>query len=120
MSLRLELPWPHRDLSPNRARNVHWSRKAGAVKNYRHTAKVLTLSAINGGARPVLRGEVAMTVTFIPPDSRRRDRTNMEASFKAGFDGIADALGVDDNCFAPTYRKGEPQTGGKVIVEIAT
>jgi crossover junction endodeoxyribonuclease RusA len=59
-----------------------------------------------------------MTVTFHPPDNRRRDRTNMEASMKAGFDGMADAMGVDDNRFAPTYRKGEIVKGGKVVVTI--
>jgi crossover junction endodeoxyribonuclease RusA len=64
-------------------------------------------------------GDIPLTVTFFPPDNRKRDRTNMEAAFKAGFDGIADALGVDDNRFVPTYRKGDVVKGGMVIVEIA-
>lgn len=118
--IRVELPWPHRDLAPNRARNVHWARKAEAVRYYRRTCDVLTLAAFAGKGRPALpEGEIAMAVTFHPPDNRRRDRTNMEASLKAAWDGIADALGVDDSRFAPTYRKGDPVKGGLVVVEIA-
>lgn len=120
MTLIIRLPWPPRDLSPNRARNVHWSRKADAVRKYRYAADMLTLSAIPPrlrGAFPA-KAELPMTITFCPPDRRLRDRTNMEASFKAGFDGIADALGVDDRYFVPTYKLGEPVQGGQVVVEI--
>jgi crossover junction endodeoxyribonuclease RusA len=57
-------------------------------------------------------------VTFQPPDKRRRDRDNLQASLKAHFDGIADALGVNDSLFVPTYAIGEPVKGGAVRVEI--
>lgn len=117
--MRIELPFPPRDLSPNRARNVHWSRKAGVVRNYRASACNLTLDAIGRQGRPALEdGEIPISVTFHPPDNRGRDRTNMEASLKAAWDGIADALGMDDNRFAPTYRVGPVVKGGLVIVEI--
>lgn len=37
------------------------------------------------------------TLAFFYPDLRRRDDDNASASCKAFRDGIADALGVDDN-----------------------
>lgn len=116
--ISLTLPWPHPDLSPNRARNVHWSRKAEATRNYRYAAKIITQAALPLSWRYPANADIPMTLTFCPPDKRRRDRTNMEASMKAGFDGIADALNVDDCRFVPTYRKGDPVKGGAVIVEI--
>jgi crossover junction endodeoxyribonuclease RusA len=61
---------------------------------------------------------IRLLVTFCPPDKRHRDRTNCEASMKSAFDGIADALGVNDRRFEPTYRWGEPVAGGAVTVEI--
>jgi hypothetical protein len=32
---RVDLPWPPRDLSPNRSRNVHWSKKSKTVRDYK-------------------------------------------------------------------------------------
>lgn len=60
-----------------------------------------------------------MTITFNPPDRRKRDRDNMIAAFKSGQDGLSDALNVDDSLFVPTYRIGEPVPGGEVIVEFS-
>lgn len=62
-------------------------------------------------------GEVIpVTITFHPPTKRRYDLDNRIASFKAGQDGIAQALAVDDSRFEPTYKRGEPVKGGKVVV----
>lgn len=116
--LRVELPFPPADLSPNK--RLHWRQKADAVALYRATCHLMTfaeLPPIDRGRWPY-DGEIPISVTFFPPDNRRRDRDNMLASFKAGFDGIADALGVDDNRFIPTHRVGEVVKGGKVLVEI--
>lgn len=117
--LRVELPFPPAELSPNK--RLHWAKKAALVKAYRHQASLSTVCAqdiMDRGIRWPYDGEIPISVTFFPPDNRRRDRDNMLASFKAGFDGIADALGVDDNRFIPTHRVGEVVKGGKVLVEI--
>jgi hypothetical protein len=42
----------------------------------------------------------------------------MIGAFKAGRDGVAEALGCDDYKFRPAYQFGEPVKGGKVVVEI--
>ena len=57
-------------------------------------------------------------ITFQPPDRRKRDRDNMIAAFKAGQDGLADALGIDDAILVPTYDTGEPVKGGRVDIEL--
>jgi crossover junction endodeoxyribonuclease RusA len=59
-----------------------------------------------------------MTITFHPPDARRRDRDNMIASCKALMDGLSDALGVDDAYFIPTYAVGNIVTGGAVVIDL--
>ncbi|AZB63881.1 endodeoxyribonuclease RusA [Cereibacter sphaeroides] len=56
--------------------------------------------------------------TFRPPDRKGRDKDNMIASIKAGIDGLADALGVDDRRFEMDFEIGEPVKNGAVIVEV--
>ena len=64
-------------------------------------------------------GWLALTLTFCPPDKRRRDRDNLLASMKSDLDGVAQALGLDDQYFDPiTLQRGEPVKGGCVLVEV--
>jgi crossover junction endodeoxyribonuclease RusA len=108
------LPWPDRRLSPNA--RVHWAEKAKRVRQARQTAWALARSA--GLSVPDTR-PLPVRVTFHPPDRRRRDRDNMVSCAKAICDGIADAIGVDDALWEPTYSVAEPRKGGAVVVEIA-
>lgn len=90
----LTLPWPPRDLSPNERR--HWAQKAKAAKKYRADCYRLTKAS---GIKISWWGEIHLWITFYPPDRRNRDDDNIIASFKAGRDGIAEALGIDDRLF---------------------
>lgn len=63
-------------------------------------------------------GKMVFSIEFCPPDRRRRDDDNMLAAFKAGRDGVADALGVDDNKFATSFEVCDPVSDGAVIVTI--
>lgn len=110
--MKIELPWPPRVLSPNA--RCHWSTKAKAVKKFRAECKVLAGKL----ARVLEDKEVRLTFTFHPPTKRRRDLDNVIASCKGLQDGLADAWGVDDRHFVPTYRMGEVCAGGKVVVEV--
>jgi crossover junction endodeoxyribonuclease RusA len=114
--LRVTLPWPDRKLSPNA--RVHWAQKSKAVKTYRRTARLLTLSALSKTPeRP--QGAVDIDLAFYPPDRRRRDSDNLQASLKAGLDGIADALGIDDHQFRLSAEMmTDTQPGGAVVVTI--
>lgn len=87
------LPWPPRALSPN-ARG-HWSKRSRAAKSYRMQCFILAKKA--GLTAPA--GRILLSLEFLPPNRQRRDDDNLLAAFKAGRDGLADALGIDDSVF---------------------
>jgi crossover junction endodeoxyribonuclease RusA len=106
----IELPWPPKELSPNAKRRKHWSSYRPHTIKYRHDCCWLVKDKR-------VRGTL-LSVTFYPPDRRRRDDDGMIGAFKAGRDGVADALGCDDHAFRPAYKFGEPVKGGQVVIEI--
>lgn len=108
----MRLPWPPAALSPNA--RPHWAAKARAAKTYRATCFWVTKEA--GLLRPA--GGAILLLTFCPPDKRRRDDDNLIAMFKAGRDGIAQALGVDDSVFEVRHQIGPVVRGGAVLVAI--
>lgn len=117
--MKIVLPWPDRRLSPNA--RVNWRAKAGPKKKARADATIATYGALDRGLRDVraaLSGEhpIPLTIRFYPPDARRRDRDNAQASLKHALDGIADALAVDDYRFRPTYEFAAPEAPGRVEV----
>jgi crossover junction endodeoxyribonuclease RusA len=121
MTLRIEIPWPDKRLSPNA--RLHWRPKAAITAKARADAHFLALEAAGyslGTILADLAGEdrIPLTVTFYPPDRRHRDDDGMVSMFKAARDGIADALHVNDRRFAPNYRFETPEKPGKVVVEI--
>lgn len=113
----VSLPWPPLELNPNK--RLHWSRKSRAARLYRNMCYVLARNAISehqhhfAGVR-----KMVLAIEFCPPDKRRRDDDNMLAAFKAGRDGLADALGVDDNKFVTSFEVCAPVEGGAVRVTI--
>ncbi len=113
----IRLPWPPKELSPNYKRSHHWTAYYKIGKSYRVQCWALTIKQC-GDRVMGLPDRIPMTITFHPPDKRHRDRDNMISSFKQGQDGIADALGVDDKRFEPTYEFGEKVKGGCVLVHV--
>ena len=110
--MTVTLPWPPRELFPNS--RVHWGARARAAKAYRHACWALAKEA--GIVAPDSE-RIHLFVDFVPPDRRRRDDDNMVAAFKAGRDGLADALGVDDSRFVihPMLRD---EVGGMVKIRL--
>ena len=96
--MKVELPYPHPDLSPN-----------GRVN---HFALARRKKAYRTGC-----GWLNVTVTFRPPNRHHRDVDNALASIKSGLDALSDALGVDDSQWAIRPVMGEPVKFGRVIVE---
>jgi crossover junction endodeoxyribonuclease RusA len=121
-TLTITLPGlPPKECSPNA--RVHPLAKARVTRRYRDEVRIRAWSALM--AQPhgywLAPDKAQVDVTFVVPDRRRRDKTNLAASFKAGLDGIVDAgILVDDShehCddqYHVKYEKGVSQT----IVEV--
>lgn len=116
----ITLPWPLAALSPN-ARARDWRPHARAKKEYRAACHV---QALREGAQSVAglvaaEGEIEVQLRFVPPDRRRRDHDNLVASMKAGLDGVADALGVNDSRFRLRPPEVADGIGGWVVVQLS-
>lgn len=114
-TVRVALPWPPAALSPNAS--PHWSKRAKARKAYRAVCgweATLALRAAGGASwarQQAATGKLLVSVEFVPPNRQRRDMDNCIASMKAGFDGLADALGVDDSRFVLQTRMADRVAG---------
>jgi crossover junction endodeoxyribonuclease RusA len=110
------LPWPPKPLTPNHRSRSHWPR-TNALKKAREDGYYATKAAKVG----ICAGDVPIILraTFNPPGRYHYDRDGLLSSMKGYFDGIADALGVDDFWFRPEPPiVGEPIKGGRVTVEV--
>lgn len=115
--MEVTLPFPPAKLSPNA--RLHWAVRSSLVKGYRTACWAITNTVQKRAvSTPDWPRPLPVQITFCPPDKRLRDRDNMIAAFKAGADGVADAIGVDDALWLPTYHQGEPVKGGAVIIKI--
>ncbi|HNT40043.1 MAG TPA: hypothetical protein PKO45_13085 [Rubrivivax sp.] len=116
--MTLNLPWPPSGLNPN-VRHAHWSQLAGLKRRFRSACAMV---AREQGARALQGPPAALAVhlLFVPPDRRRRDLDNCIASMKAGLDGLADVLGVDDSRWRLSAQLPlDQEIGGFVRVEVA-
>jgi crossover junction endodeoxyribonuclease RusA len=117
--MTITLPFPDKRLSPNAKRRKHWRTYQPVANAARELGWALTLEAVSPDDRQAIaksEGKIAMTITFVPPDRRRRDDDGMIGSFKHARDGIAKALGVDDSRFRPSYLFADPEAPGKVEI----
>ena len=109
----IRLPWPEPALWQNR--KVHWAKRAKATKSARAEAWALTIEQ----KVPRIPGAI-LEFSFHPPSRAKRDIQNMPATQKAAIDGIADAMGCDDNGFRVRWPEtfGSIVNGGCVVVTI--
>ena len=112
--MMIRLPWPDKALSPN-ARSRTYHKHARVKKAYRTACGWAATAA---GLRKISAERVRVRVTFNPPNANRRDDDNTIASFKAGRDGVADVIGIDDGKWDVEYVFGQPVKGGAVVVEV--
>jgi crossover junction endodeoxyribonuclease RusA len=112
MTQVLDLPFPPASLSGHA--KGHWRSKSSPTATHREWAKLATQAAA-----PCVpsAGDIRIHVRFVPPD-RRGDRTNYPNRMKPYFDGIADALGVNDARFLPSYEFAEPAKPGRVVITL--
>lgn len=104
------LPWPPSILNPNK--RAHFRQVAPIKAAYRKACYVL---AKQSGVVIDWSGDIHAWIDFYPPDKRHRDDDNIIAAFKAGRDGLADALGVNDRRFR-IHPYVKCQVGGMVKV----
>jgi crossover junction endodeoxyribonuclease RusA len=120
VSVRLELPFPPKELSPNA--RVHYMKKAKVVADYREECAWEAMVRQHDHGRPVAP-PVRAAVTFVVPTRHKRDLDNLLASLKPAWDGLVDAgvLAGDD---AERFSVGESkiEVGGAlasyVVVEL--
>lgn len=110
--MRIVLPWPPSELSPNKRQ--HWAVTAKAKKYYRTLCA--TEARFQGLDRMAVNA-VHLKLTFYPPTRHRFDLDNLLARMKSGLDGVADVIGVDDSRWTLEISKSD-QVGGYVQVEI--
>lgn len=106
------LPFPDSALSGHN--KGHW-RTVNPVKNkHKEWARVATQEVL----KPVREeGDIRVHVRFIPPD-RRGDRFNFPNRIKPYIDGVADAMGVNDKRFLPSFEYLSPSKPGCVEIEV--
>lgn len=111
MTISITLPWPPKELSPNfRTRSTRMI--AVRRKEYR---KACFDAAWGRGIRPVQVLSLNK-ITFHPPGNYSYDDDNLRARFKAGRDGLAEAVGVDDRTFNNVpHPIGAVVKGGAVV-----
>lgn len=109
----IRLPWPPSELSPNS--RLHWSALARAKKRYRQACWATTLEAKAAVAHC---GKLRLELIFHKPTRREMDRDNLLARMKAGLDGVADALKVNDRRFDPIIIRVADEIGGFVTMRI--
>ncbi len=112
-SYLIRLPWPEPALWQNKRGKLR--DRIRATKNARNYAWAMAREAC-----VATMPDAILEFSFHPPDERRRDAQNMPATQKAAIDGIALAMGCDDNGFRVRWpdQFSEPVKGGCVLVHI--
>ena len=99
--IEIVLGWPPSDLSPNA--RLHWGKVAKAKKIYRQACYSVSKEQLKNEKNKKnfknIPERLVLEMTFIPPDRRSYDRDNLVARMKAGIDGLADALRINDKQF---------------------
>lgn len=111
--MKIELPFPPSSLSGHN--KGHWRVKSPVVKKHRDWAEMATKAA-----KIHVRNDntdILIRMDFYPPDNRG-DRVNYPNRMKPYIDGVADALGVNDKRFLPSYHFHAAKKPGKVVVTI--
>lgn len=117
ISLKIELPYPRPELSPNRKNGSHWA-KTGKIKDSCFDEGFYSTKMILGNLR-IPEQDIPFNIIFFQADKRHRDLDNLLAASKAYLDGVSKALGVDDKHFRPiTIDRGYTKSNPYMTLEI--
>lgn len=116
-ALTIKLPFPPAELFPNRKNGTHWATTNKVKTKYKEDCFYLSKMQIKD--RPWQDGDIRMTLVYVMPDKRHRDADNCLAASKAGLDGLADALIINDKRFQPiTIYRISGEKPGNLIVQL--
>lgn len=111
--MQITLPFPPASLSGHTDGKGRWA-KIADTKKFREWARNAALAA---KLCAPWEGDIGVVVTFEPPN-RRGDRLNFLSRCKPIFDGMADAMKVNDSRFVPSLHFLPPCAPGRVVVEV--
>lgn len=121
----IRAPFPDKGLNPNKSKGRHWGATSKLRKAARYQGWALTREALQQGSlldAPKLektKGEIAVTITFVLKKGSRIDRDNGLAALKPTLDGVAEALGVNDDQFEPvTLRREKGAVASYVVIQL--
>jgi crossover junction endodeoxyribonuclease RusA len=97
MKISLALPYVPQKLFPNVI--AHYHVKAKMKKWLRQECKVIALTALDGKSWEGQHIPVLVTMKVFTSYFKCPDADGCLAAYKAGIDGIAEALGIDDKNF---------------------
>ncbi len=112
--MRVEIPWPPVELSPN-YKNTYWTAKQSAKEKYRNDCFYVTRATNITFGKTI---NIPLKITFHPKTKRFPDLDNCLSWAKYGLDSVAKAWGVNDKQFRPiTLDFGDSVKNGKIIIE---
>lgn len=98
--MKIILPYPPRDLMPNRKNGKHFRSTKDIKDKAFKDAYYCALE--NKPAIPLSKdGKYKISLVYFQKDKINRDLDNLLAASKSQIDGIAKALKIDDKQFAP-------------------
>mgnify|MGYP006267841683 CR=1 FL=1 len=116
-ALQVKLPFPPAELFPNKKNGTHWAVTNKVKTKYKEDCFYLTKSQVKQFFWN--EGDIRLTLIYVMPDKRHRDADNCLAASKAGLDGMADALIVNDKRFQPiTIYRVQGEKPGCLIVQL--
>ena len=113
--MQIKLPYPNKDLMPNRKNGKHWG--ATVEKKNDAFAEAFYLTKEVAGTKK-LDGKIEIRLTFVQDDKRHRDLDNLLAAAKSMLDGVAHALGIDDKNFEPITIMRRYDTSRYTLLDI--
>ena len=119
--IKIVLPIPHRDVSPNARRGQSkWAaiKKSKTVKEHRALAHLVMSQALMRSQTKAPNGWAGYSLAHYFKTAAFRDDDNADAACKAYRDGIAQALGIDDRGFRKVALSTYAKDAAKPRVEI--
>jgi hypothetical protein len=118
LTVRIEAVAPY-ELSPNAGKKSKWT-TGPMTKALRQASRSETARQLNDELRDLFiecDRVVIRTIVWWPKGRAEMDGDNLKSSYKAAYDGIADALGVNDRKFLVAVPEQHRDPNGNAVTE---